>query len=228
MKSPFAGFPPETLRFLRQLKRNNNREWFLENKETYEQKVKQPMLELLEKLGSLLQGLAPELNTDPKRAMFRVYRDTRFSTDKTPYKTAVAAHFSPRTPVKRSYASLYFHLEPGEVLVAGGLYMPGSADLREVRNYIAAHGDKLRTILDTPRLKEFYGGLQGEQLSRPPRGFPPEHPCLDLLRYKHFVVWTDKPAVFAQSPDLFGFVVEGFIAALPLVRFLNTPLGIKA
>jgi uncharacterized protein (TIGR02453 family) len=227
MKTPFAGFPPEALRFLRQLKRNNNRDWFLQNRETYEQKVKQPMLEIVEQVGNLIQGLAPELNTDPQKAMFRIYRDTRFSPDKTPYKTQVAAHFSPRTPVKRKYAGLYFHIEPGEVLVAAGVYMPGPAELRELRTHIASHADELRMLLRKPRLAKFYGGLQGEQISRPPRGFPADHPDVDLLRYKNYIVWTGKPAALAQTPELFGFVVEGFIAAIPLIRFLNAPLGIK-
>ncbi len=228
MKAPFGGFPPGTLHFLRRLKRNNNREWFLQNKATYEQEVKQPMLSLLEQLGTLLHGLAPELNTEPKRAMFRIYRDTRFSADKTPYKTQVAAHFQPRTPVKRSYAGLYFHVSPAEVLVAAGAYMPAPAELRELRNHIAAHGDRLRGILGEARLKKFYGPLQGEQISRPPRGFPADHLHLDLLRYKSYVVWVDRPPAVAQTKELFGFVVEGFIAALPLVRFLNSALGVRS
>ncbi len=228
MTSPFPGFPPDAFRFLRDLKRHNNREWFLQNKETYEQKVKQPMLDLVGELGNLLHGLAPELNTDPKRAMFRIYRDTRFSADKTPYKTQVAAHFSPRIPVKRNYAGLYFQIEPHEVLVAGGIYMPGSAELRQIRDHLAEHGDQLRALLLEPRLKRFYGGLQGEQTTRPPRGYTADHPQLDLLRYKHYIVWAERPGALARGPELFRFVVEGFVAALPLVRFLNGLLGIRA
>jgi uncharacterized protein (TIGR02453 family) len=226
MKTPFAGFPPETLRFLRQLKRNNNREWFSEHKELYEDKVKKPMLELIEALGGVLSGFAPELNTDPKRAMFRIYRDTRFSPDKTPYKTQVAAHFSPRSAEDRSYAGLYFHIAPGEILVAGGVYMPGSAELRDIRNYIAGHGEDLRRLLQNTRLRKYYGGLQGEQAKRPPRGFLPGHPDMDLLRYKQYIVWAEKPDVLARKSQLFNWLVEGFVSAMPLVRFLNTPLGI--
>jgi len=226
MNAPFGGFPPETLKFLRQLKRNNNREWFGQHKAEYENNVKRPMLSLVEDLGGVLQGIAPEMNTDPKRAMFRIYRDTRFSPDKTPYKTQVAAHFAPASPEKRTYASLYFHLEPGGVLIAAGVYMPGAAELREIRSYIAAHAKELRVILRGARLRRFYGGLQGEHAKRPPRGFLPSHPALDLLRYKQFVLWTEKPASVAESPELFRLLVEGFVAAIPLVRFLNKPLGI--
>jgi uncharacterized protein (TIGR02453 family) len=226
-KVPFAGFPPETLRFLRALKRNNNREWFQENKTVFEEKVKAPMIQLVEALGGAIQGFAPELNTDPKRAIFRIYRDTRFSADKTPYKTQIAAHFSPRSPNKQGYAGLYFHLSPEEVLIAGGIYMPGPAELREIRNYIATHGGELRKILKNPRHKKYYGDLQGEKAKRAPRGFAPDHPELDLLRFKHYIAWTEKPVSVAETSELFPAILEGFIAAMPLVRYLNVPLGIK-
>ena len=227
MEVPFAGFPPETVRFLRRLKRNNNREWFGQNKQVYEDKVKKPMLELIEALGGVLGGIAPELNTDPKRAMFRIYRDTRFSPDKTPYKTQVAAHFSPRTAEKRTYAGLYFHVAPEEVLVAGGVYMPGSPELREIHDYVAGHARELRVILRDGRLSEYYGGLQGEQAKRPPRGFSPDHPDIDLIRYKQYIVWAERPAAFAEKAQLFSWLVEGFVCALPLIRFLNTGLGLR-
>jgi uncharacterized protein (TIGR02453 family) len=227
-KTPFAGFPPETLRFLRALKRNNNREWFLQNKAVFEEKVKAPMLSLVEELGGAIQGFAPELNTDPKRAIFRIYRDTRFSADKTPYKTQIAAHFSPRSPNKQGYAGLYFHISPEDVLIAGGIYMPGSEELREIRNYIADHADELRTILRNARYRKYYGELQGEKAKRAPRGFAPDHPEIDLLRFKHYIAWTEKPTALAETPELFPTILEGFILAMPLIRYLNVPLGLKA
>jgi uncharacterized protein (TIGR02453 family) len=224
MKTPFAGFPPETLRFLGDLKRNNNREWFQQNREVFETGVKRPMVELVEALGEAIQGFAPELNTDPKRAIFRIYRDTRFSPDKTPYKTQIAAHFSRRSPQQRTFAGLYFHVSPEEVLVAGGLYMPGSEELLQIRNHIAAHGDELRRILRDRRLRKYYGGLQGDQAKRPPRGFQADHPHIDLIRYKQYVLWVEKPPSLARKPELFRTILQGFLAAMPLVRFLNTPL----
>ena len=124
MVNGFDGFSPETLRFLRQLKGNNNREWFLAHKDIYEQKVKAPMTELVLDLGQAMKQVAPELVVDPKRAIYRIYRDLRFSADKSPYKTHVAAIFVPRGIPKKTEACLYFHIEPAQVLVAGGVYMP--------------------------------------------------------------------------------------------------------
>jgi len=227
MQSPFRGFPPETLKFLRELKRNNNREWFLAHKAIYQEKVKQPMVDLVTALGGAMQGFAPELVTDPKRAIFRIYRDTRFSPDKTPYKTHIAAHFTPSGIGKNIGAGLYFHVDTEEVLVGGGFYMPPSAELRLIRNYVASHAVELGKILRNPKFKKLYGGLQGEQLTRAPKGFSPDHPALDLLRYKQFVAWFERPAAFAETPDLFLLVLEGFVSLMPLIRYLNAALRVE-
>ena len=136
MKSRFAGFPPETRKFLRNLKRNNRREWFQPRKETFDQVVKAPMTELVLALGEALRDVAPELNTDPKKAVYRIYRDTRFSKDKTPYKTWAAAVFSPRGFPKHAAAGAYFHIGPDEILAGGGIYAPGATELRTLRGHI--------------------------------------------------------------------------------------------
>lgn len=221
MRSPFSGFPPEAPRFLRQLERNNNREWFRANKPVFDEKVRGPMEELVGHLGAALQGPAPELVTDPKRAIFRIYRDTRFSADKTPYKTHIAAHFSP----SGGGAGLYFHVDAKTLLVAGGIYMPSSDELRAIRRQIAAGGAReLRAILKERKLRRLYGELQGDRLSRAPRDFPCDHPDLDLLRYKQFCLWFERPAKVACTPALFPLLMESFVAVMPLVRYLNRPL----
>ena len=222
MNSPFPGFPRETLRFLRELKANNNREWFQARKDVYEEKVKRPMVELVLALGGALRGFAPELQTDPKRAIFRIYRDTRFSPDKSPYKTHIAAHFSPSGAGRDVGAGLYFHVDPAEGLfVAAGIYMPGSEPLRLLRAHVAGQPDQLRAILAGRKLSKLYGGLQGDQLTRPPRGYNPDDPALDLLRWKQYCIWFERPARLACSPEAFPVILDGFATAMPLVRYLN-------
>ena len=219
----FAGFPPETLRFLRQLKRNNNREWFLAHKDVYEQKVKAPMTELVFELGMVLQASEPELVVDPKRALFRIYRDVRFSADKRPYKTNVAARFHFRGIPKDTGAGLYFHIEPAEVMVAGGVYMPDSATLRILRQHIADNLEDLQAITNQRKFRKLFGDLQGERLVRPPAGFPADHPAIDVLRQKQFYVLQTEPAALAEGPKLFPRLLELFSAMMPLMRFLNAP-----
>jgi uncharacterized protein (TIGR02453 family) len=220
----FKGFPPEALRFLQQLKRNNNREWFLAHKEIYESKVKAPMVELVLALGQVVQQSAPEFFVHPKRAVYRIYRDIRFSADKTPYKTHAAAIFVPRGIPKNSGACLYFHIEPAEVLIAGGLYMPDAATLRAVRQHIAAHWEELRWITKQQNFKRLFGSLQGDRLVRPPVGYSADHPAIDILRQKQFYVSRTEPAELAEGPKLFPRLTALFAAMLPLVRFLNAPL----
>jgi len=224
MTTGFGGFPPETLRFLRQLKRNNNREWFLAHKDVYELKVKAPMTELVLALGEAIMQSAPELVVDPKRAIFRIYRDVRFSADKRPYKTHAAAMFFPRGIPKNTGACLYFHIEPAEVLIAGGVYMPDPTTLRALRQHIADNWEDLLAITNQRKFKKMFGSLQGERLIRPPSGFPADHPAIDLLRQKQFYVSQTEPAELAESPKLFPRLLALFSAMIPIVQFLNTPL----
>ena len=224
MTNGFEGFPPETLKFLRQLKRNNNREWFLAHKDVYELKVKAPMAELVLALGQAMQQSAPEFVVNPKRAIYRIYRDIRFSADKTPYKTHIAAIFVPRDIPKKSGACLYFHIEPAEALIAGGLYMPDPATLRTVRQHIAANWEELLSITNHRNFRKQFGNLQGDRLVRPPLGYPADHPAIDVLRQKQFFVSHTEPAELAEGPQLFPRLLLLFSAMIPLVRFLNKPL----
>jgi len=221
----FRGFPKEALRFLRALKRNNNRDWFLAHKDIYEASVKAPMTELVTAVGGAILNFAPEMVVDPRRNIYRIHRDIRFSQDKSPYKTHVAALFWPRGLEKNACAALYFHLEPAEVLIAGGIYMPGPAEVRAIRNHIAANWEQSKSIISAPQFKKLFGGLEGEKLSRPPRGFPVDHPAIELLRYRQFLVSITSPPALAESPELFPRIVTAFAGMMPLIRFLNAPLG---
>ncbi len=219
-------FPPQALRFFRQLKRNNNRDWFLANKHVYEQKVKAPMSELIIALGRQMQPHAPEISFDPARAIFRIYRDTRFSADKTPYKTNIAAVF--RSRGRREGAGLYFSISPSEVEIAGGVYMPDPAVLLAIRHHIADHYRKFRSIVEAPEFRRLFGKLWGEQLTRTPKGFASDHPAADLLRYKNFLADAVRPAKLAESPKLLGELVKLFRGMMPLIRFLNEPLAAQS
>ncbi len=225
MMTGFRGFPPETLKFLRQLKRNNNRSWFQERKELYETKVRQPLIDLVIALGGAMQAFAPEMIVDPPKVIYRIYRDTRFSSDKTPYKTQISAFFVPRGMSKSNAAGLYVQIDPDEILIAGGVYMPGSAELRASRSQVAERWQELREIVDIREMKKKFGGLQGEKLSRAPLGYPTDHPAIEYLKYKHYLVWRTEPATIAETPKLFPLVLTSFTTMLPLVRFLNEAIS---
>src|SRR6266566_10155819 len=139
-------FSAETLRFLRGLKRNNRREWFNAHREQFETQVRQPMTAIVERLADDFRTFAPELVASPKISMYRIYRDTRFSENKTPYKTHVAAVFPTRGLAKHEGAGLYFHVSPDEVWIGGGMYAPQMPQLQAVREHIAANVNRLRTI----------------------------------------------------------------------------------
>ena len=224
MANGFDGFPPETLGFLRQLKRNNNREWFQAHKDVYEGKVKAPMTDLVLALGCALEPLAPELIVDPKRAIYRIYRDLRFSPDKRPYKTHISAIFVPRGIPKKTGACLYFHIEPAEIVVAGGVYMPDAQALRVLRRHIADRWEELEAITLKRSFKRLFGELQGDRLIRVPPGYPADHPAAGVLRQKQFHVVRSEPAALAGGPKLLPRLLTLFSAMLPLVRFLNEPL----
>jgi len=222
-RSAFAGFPPEALTFLRGLARHNHRDWFLPRKALFEQSVKQPMHELVAALNHALAGFAPEYVTDPAKAVFRIYRDTRFSKDKKPYKEHIAANFHARG-MAQGHGGFYCAVSAREVAVGGGIYMPEPAVLLALRNHIAANHAELRRILANAKVRRLLGELQGDKLARVPIGFPADHPAAALLRFKQFVLYVTLPPELAASPRLYPAIVERFRAMMPFLRFLNTPL----
>ena len=167
MPSPFTR---KTLSFLRALKRNNDRDWFRARKNDYEAHVRGPMIDVLAQLAADFRTFAPELIAEPRVSLFRIYRDTRFSSDKTPLKTHAGAHFPSRRFPKGAGAGLYFEVAPQWVWIGGGIYMPSPDELRLIRHRIAADPKRLRSIVAARRFKQHFGALQGERLARPPRG----------------------------------------------------------
>src|SRR5579883_2467565 len=177
-------FSREALAFLRSLARNNRREWFQQRKEVYETVLKAPILDLIAAINDDFMEYAPEMIAVPSKAMFRIYRDTRFSKNKQPYKTHIAAYFKPGGFVRTSGAGFYFHISAKEVIVAAGAYMPERDQLLAIRNHIAENADELRIILRRPALRKLMGELEGERLSRVPKGFAKDHPAADLLQHQ--------------------------------------------
>ncbi len=224
MNPRFPGFSPEARKFLKQLKRNNNREWFMPRKSVYEEKVKAPMTELVLTLGEAMRDFAPELAADPKKAIYRIYRDVRFSKDKSPYKTWIAAVFPPRGHEKHAGAGAYFHVTFDEILVAGGVYAPGPKELLAIRRHIAARDGELRAILKDRGFRRLLGEMTGEQLKRAPKGFPTDHPAVDLLMFKQFLVSKTLDPALAETPQLYAELVKHFREMMPFLRFLNAPL----
>jgi uncharacterized protein (TIGR02453 family) len=217
-------FTAHTLKFLRALKRNNRREWFNARRDDYEEHVRQPMIAIIERLAIDFRELAPELMASPKASMYRIYRDTRFSENKTPYKTHVAAVFPPRGLPKHEGAGVYFHVAPDELWIGGGMYAPQTPQLQAVREHIAANHSQLRSIVESPGFKRRIGRLEGEKLLRVPRGFAKDHPAGEYLKYRQFLAGAEFPPSLATSPRFYSTVLTVFREVVPLTRFLNAPL----
>jgi uncharacterized protein (TIGR02453 family) len=224
-RTAFPGFSEEALAFFRSLERNNRREWFQPRKAIFEEKVKQPMRDFVAALNAELERIAPHHVTEPDAAIYRIYRDTRFSKDKKPYKTHIAAHFRPRGAVLHEGSGYYVAISHKEVAVGGGMYMPTPETLLAIRNHIAQHHGQLRKILKSKTLRNLLGELHGDQLSRVPKGFAADHPAADLLRYKQLFVYIELPPDLATSPAMHGEIRKRFEAMTPLIDFLNAPLA---
>ena len=221
---PGPRFSKETLSFLTRLKRNNRREWFNARKDEYEQHVRAPMLAILDQLAVDMRKIAPELLVGPK-SMYRIYRDVRFSENKQPYKTHVAASFWHRELGKGGGAGMYFHVAPDGVWIGGGMYHPETTQLYKVREHIASNLRQFRSIVEAPAFKRALdGGLEGERMTRVPRGFPKDHEAADYLRYRQFLAGKEFPARFSSNPKFYGGVLDVFRRVAPLVRFLNDSL----
>ena len=224
MTTSTSPFTRKTLAFLRALKRNNDREWFRARKPEYEQHVRGPMIELLARLSADFPRFAPELVSEPRVSLYRIYRDTRFSEDKTPLKTHVSAHFPSRRFAKGEGSGLYLEVAPTWVWFGGGLYMPSSSDLQLIREHVAAHHRKLQRIVTGPAFRKAVGQLEGERLSRVPRGYVKDHPAAEYLRYRQFLAGCEYEAEFATSTRFYPTLLNVFEAVVPLMRFLNEPL----
>jgi uncharacterized protein (TIGR02453 family) len=220
----FAGFSLDALKFLKALKKNNNREWFQPRKEEYERLWRAPLIELVSAVQEQMAKFAPEYVGEPAKAVFRIYRDTRFSKDKTPYKTHVAANLRRAGASKDGMGGFYFHVSDSEVVIAGGVYSPMPDELRAIREYLAEHHGEFLKMIGTAKFQAAAGPLQGEALTRVPKGFDPGHPAAELLRKKQFYFQVTLEPALATTPDLYTELVKRLKAMTPAVEFLNRPL----
>ena len=224
MPSAAPGFTPKTLAFLRALKRNNRREWFHERRADYDQHVHAPMVAVVEQLARDFAKVAPDVVANPKISMFRPWRDTRFSANKAPLKTNVAAVFPHRALGRMQGAGLYFEVSTESVWIGGGLYAPDAAMLHAVRQHIADHHRTLTKIVGTAKFKTLLGTLQGTTATRMPRGFDAAHPAAEVLRHKQFLAVREELPAFAARPDFYAQLLATFAAMVPFVNFLNQPI----
>jgi uncharacterized protein (TIGR02453 family) len=222
MTSPFT---VKTLKFLRALQRHNDREWFREHKARYETDVRQPMIALIEQLAIDFTRVAPEFIAEPKVSLHRIYRDTRFSADKSPLKTHVSARFPMRGMAKGEGGGLYVEVAPSGVWMGGGLYMPSAAQLQSIRAQIASTHPRLHRLVTAPAFRTTVGSLEGERLSRMPRGYRSDHPAAPYLQFKQFLAGREFDAKFATTRAFYRELLATFRAVAPVVRFLNAGLA---
>ena len=236
----FAGFKPEALDFLRRLARRNTREWFERHRPIYETEVRDPLRALVEEMDVRLAGLAPELVGDPRRSIFRIHRDVRFSADKSPYKTNAACQFYHQDAGRGAGqdavgagAGLYFQLADGDCFVAGGLWMPAKPSLDRIRDALAESVAGLERVTRSNGFRRRFGGITEEaMLKRLPRGYRegshPEGPRAERwLRFRSFTAYRQLTVEEVLSPRLPAILERDFSALIPLVRWLNGVLGYR-
>lgn len=213
------------MRFLRGLKRNNRREWFEDRRSVFEQELKAPMLALIERLTAGMADYAPAHVRPAAKCLFRIYRDTRFSADKSPYKSHLGAWWSCTGIEKTSGAGYYIHIGAEEFVIAAGAYMPEKEQTLAIRRRLIADHAEWKRMIEDRRLLRAFAVHDPMALSRPPKGFPPEHPAMEWVKWRQWGVTAHLPAEEALKPNLADTVEKRFRLATPLVNFLNEPLS---
>lgn len=212
-----------TLKFLKDLKANNNRDWFMANKPRYET-AKKEFEGFMDNLLLEIAKFDPSIGHHKgKDCIFRIYRDVRFSKDKSPYKTHFGAHVTSAAKKSEihSRAGYYIHIGPGESMLAGGAYMPHGPWLKAIRNELAHEADRFRKIVNSKNFKKYFDEFEGEQLKTAPRDFPKDHPEIELLRYKSFLATHKCKDSQVTSPDFLKHAGKTFKALFPFDQFLN-------
>jgi uncharacterized protein (TIGR02453 family) len=229
----FSGFLPAALTFFRRLARNNRREWFEANRAAYEAVVREPMRSLVEEMDVRLARFAPEMVGDPRRSMFRIHRDVRFSRDKSPYKTHASCWFYHRDAGRQvgqeadaGSAGFYFQFSPTDSFIGAGIWMPPRGSLGRIRDALTENHRRLAAALEAPAVRRRFGRLDEEaMLTRLPRGYREGHPAEPWLRYQSFTLGRPLTPDEVLHPRLASRLEQDYALLLPFVRWLNQALG---
>lgn len=224
--SSFQGFPAEFFRFYKALKKNNNRAWFNDNKPRYIEAVVNPMSEFIVAMAPRLHKISSHYVADPKPhggSMFRIYRDTRFSKDKTPYKTHAACHFRHEAGKDAHAPGFYAHFQLDQLFFGGGIWHPPTGHLTAIRERIVDNPSEWAKIKSAKAVRD-RGGIKGDGLKRPPRGFDPEHRHIEDLKRKSFFLMTEADPQLLESSELINKVAAAFRASSRLNRFVTEAL----
>lgn len=217
----------DTLNFLNDLKKNNNRDWFQANKDRYDA-ARAEFLNLAGILLGEIQAIDPNIGPlKPGDTIFRIYRDVRFSSDKSPYKTHMGAYFV-KGGKQSGNAGYYFHLEPGGSFTAGGIWQPAPDILKAVRMEIYENPDEFRSIIKNKTFIDNFGEIHGEKLKTPPKGFPTDFSEIEWLKYKSFTVFRNIPDKLILSEQLIEDSARVFALILPFNRFINYAIDREA
>lgn len=222
----FSGFPKDFFAFFNELKKNNNRDWFALNKSRYQESVVNPMGKFIRSMAPQLKAISPFYTADPRAhggSMFRIYRDTRFSKDKTPYKTHAACHFRHENGRDAHAPGFYVHIETDRISIGGGIWRPPARALGLIRDFIADNPSAWEKLTQSPGTKNL-GGVQGDSLVRPPRGFPADARHINDLKRKSFYLMTDVDVKLGLSSDLVTESARIFGVAGVLNHFISDAL----
>ena len=225
---PLSHFTPALFEFLAELAANNRREWFQINKVRYQRDVQDPLVQFVADFGGMLRGISPHMVADPRRSggsVFRIYRDVRFSKDKSPYKTNAGIHFRHEVGREVHGPGLYLHMEPGNVFAGAGIWNPNSATTEKIREAIVAKPGKWEKIVDDDGFASTFS-LEGDSLKRAPRGFDAGHPHIEYLKLKSFVAITPFTEEEACSPAFIDLYAGACRVAAPFAEFLTTAVGL--
>jgi uncharacterized protein (TIGR02453 family) len=219
---------PELFTFFRELRENNNREWFQANKSRYEQQVREPLLQFITDFGLRLAEISPHYVADARRSggsLFRIYRDVRFSKDKTPYKTAAGIQFRHESGKDVHAPGFYLHLEPDNVFAGTGIWHPDTQTLTHIRDTIVENPTRWQAIISVEDFRSNFE-LEGDSLKRAPKGYDPDHPLIEDLKRKDFVAGKAMAEVDARAPDFIDRFAEVCRLGAPFAEFLTRAVGL--